>query len=81
MEFSHCYNAYFHWCVETHQWKVQGFLDNFVQKPCTRTKLLGLESFGFQAFQLCSLRIIMTLEYALRQPARRADRQIHCFLR
>ena len=25
MEFSHCNNAYFHWCVKTHQWKVQGF--------------------------------------------------------
>ena len=25
MEFSHCYNAYFHWCAAAHQWKVQGF--------------------------------------------------------
>ena len=25
MEFSHCCNAYFHWCVSTHQWKVQDF--------------------------------------------------------
>ena len=25
MEFSHCYNVYFHWCAAAHQWKVQGF--------------------------------------------------------
>ena len=25
MEFSHCYNAYFHWRIETRQWNVQGF--------------------------------------------------------
>ena len=25
MEFSHCYNAYLHWRVDTCQWKVQGF--------------------------------------------------------
>ena len=30
MEFSHCYNAYFHWRVETRQWKVLGFLDKIV---------------------------------------------------
>ena len=25
MECSHCFNTYFHWCVETRQWKMQGF--------------------------------------------------------
>ena len=35
MEFSHCYNGYFHWRIEMRQWKMQGFLDEIVQKPCT----------------------------------------------
>ncbi len=36
MEFSHCYNAYFHWCMKMHQWKAQGFWE-------TLSKTLALE--------------------------------------
>ena len=32
MEFSHCYNAYFHWSALALQWKVQGFWTEFSPK-------------------------------------------------
>ena len=36
------------------------FLDNLVQKPCTWTKPMSLQSLGFQGFRLCSVRITWT---------------------
>ena len=36
MEFSHCYNAYFHWCMKMHQWRAQGFWEKL-------SKTLALE--------------------------------------
>ena len=58
MEFSHCYNAYFHWCMKMHQWKAQGFWEN-CPKPLRLNKAETLESLGVQGVRLCSVRIII----------------------
>ena len=57
MEFSHCYNVYFHWCVAAHQWKVQGFLTIFSknlapEQSQTALKVLLFKAFGFVEYAL-----------------------------
>ena len=50
MEFSHCYNAYFHWCVETHQWKVQGLWTISSKNFALEQSHLALKTLAFKAF-------------------------------
>ncbi len=50
MEFSHCYNAYFHWCVKTHQWKVQGFWAKCSKTLAREQSYLALKTLAFKAF-------------------------------
>ena len=57
MEFSHCYNAYFHWCVSTHQWKVQGYWtissNNLaLEQSRSALKALAFKAFGFVQYAL-----------------------------
>ncbi|WP_204884822.1 hypothetical protein, partial [Pseudoflavonifractor phocaeensis] len=49
MEFSHCHNAYFHWCVETHQWKVQGFWTKLSKNLALEQSHFALKALGFKA--------------------------------
>ena len=50
MEFSHCHNAYFHWCVQTHQWKVQGFWAKWSKNLALEQSHLALKALAFKAF-------------------------------
>ena len=49
MEFSHCYNAYFHWRIETRQWKVQVFWKKLSKKLALEQSHLALKALGFKA--------------------------------
>ena len=49
MEFSHCFNAYFHWCVKTHQWKVQGFGTRLSKTLALEQSHLALKDRAFKA--------------------------------
>ena len=54
MEFSHCYNAYFHWCAAARQWKVQGFclIPAFFLAPIIpRMGFYGLKHKAFSIIQ------------------------------
>ena len=50
MEFSHCYNAYFHWCIKTRQWKVQGFWAKLSKTLAPEQSHLALKALAFKAF-------------------------------
>ena len=50
MEFSHCYNAYFHWCVAAHQWKVQGFWTIQSKTLALEQSQMALKTLAFKAF-------------------------------
>ena len=56
MEFSHCFNPYFHGSAAALPWKVQGFGQSR-PKTLHLNKAGNLESLGFQGFRLCSVRI------------------------
>ena len=49
MEFSHCYNAYLHWRVETCQWKVQGFWTKMSENLAPEQSHLALKALAFKA--------------------------------
>lgn len=49
MEFSHCYNAYLHWRVETCQWKVQGFWTKLSENLAPEQSHLALKALAFKA--------------------------------
>ena len=49
MEFSHCYNAYFHWRVSMRQWKVQGFWTKLSKNLTLEQSHLALKALGFKA--------------------------------
>ncbi|HJG86899.1 hypothetical protein [Pseudoflavonifractor capillosus] len=49
MEFSHCCNAYFHWRIETRQWKVQGFWTKLSKNLALEQSHLALKALGFKA--------------------------------
>ena len=60
MEFSHCYNAYFHWCVSAHQWMVQGFwtiqFKNLaLEQSQMFLKALAFKALGFVQYALPSI--------------------------
>ena len=50
MVFSHCCNAYFHWCVSTHQWKAQGFWTKLSKNLALEQSHLVLKALAFKAF-------------------------------
>ena len=50
MEFSHCYNAYFHWCVSTHQEKVQGYWTISSNNLALEQSRSALKALVFKAF-------------------------------
>ena len=50
MEFSHCYNAYFRWCVKTHQRKVQRFWAKLFKTLALEQSHLALKAKAFKAF-------------------------------
>lgn len=57
MDFSHCCNAYFHGCVETQPWKVQGFWTKLSknlapEQSCFALKALGFKAYGFVQYAL-----------------------------
>ena len=49
MEFSHCCNAYFRWCVLTHQRKVQGFWAKLFKTIAPEQSHLALKALTFKA--------------------------------
>jgi len=57
MKFSHCYNAYFRWRVETHQRKVQGFWT-------ISSKNLALEQ-SQQTLKAGAFKVFGFVQYAL----------------
>ncbi len=50
MEFSHCCNAYFRWCIEMHQRKVQGFGTKRSQTLALDQSQMALKTLVFKAF-------------------------------
>ena len=50
MEFSHCCNAYFHRCVQTHQWKAQGFWTILAKTLALEQSQWVLKTSAFKAF-------------------------------
>ena len=49
MEFSHCYNVYFHWCVSAHQWMVQGFWTIQFKNLAPEQSQMFLKALAFKA--------------------------------
>ncbi len=49
MQFSHCCNAYFRWCVLTHQRKVQGFWAKLFKTLAPEQSHLALKALTFKA--------------------------------
>ena len=58
MEFSHCYNAYFHWCVSTHQWKAQGFWATSSKNLAPEQSYLALKALAFKTSSFVHYAII-----------------------
>ena len=58
MEFSHCYNAYFHWCAAAHQWKVQGFLTVYFKNLALEQSQMALKALAFKAFGFVQYALI-----------------------
>ena len=57
MEFSHCCNAYFHWCAAAHQWKVQGVWTIYsktlaLEQSQMALNALASKAFGFVQYEL-----------------------------
>ena len=50
MEFSHCCNAYFRWCISMHQRKVQGFCALSFKTLALEQSQMGLKTFVFKSF-------------------------------
>ena len=50
MEFSHCYNAYFHWRAAAHQWKAQGFWIISSKNLAPEQSQLVLKALAFKTF-------------------------------
>ena len=50
MKFSHCYNAYFHWCAAAHQWKVQNFRQFSPKNLAPEQSQMALKALLFMAF-------------------------------